>query len=92
MLRFKMKAATEPIHEIFRIFIDENLKWGDHVSHVLKKVSSGLSILKMSKELFISTNSKNLIQLFDRDPFPLWQHYLVNCGGTFLTRLHKLQN
>ena len=30
-------------------FIDENLDWGDHVSRVLKKVSSGLSLLKMSK-------------------------------------------
>ena len=27
----------------------ENLDWGDHVSHVLKKVSSGQSVLKMSK-------------------------------------------
>ena len=30
-------------------FMDENLDWGDHVSHVLKKVSSSPSILKMSK-------------------------------------------
>ena len=27
-------------------FIDENLDWGYHVSHVLKKVSSGLSVLE----------------------------------------------
>ena len=38
-----------PFVKSLGIFIDENLDWGDHVSHVLKKVSSGLSILKMSK-------------------------------------------
>ena len=40
------------------------------------KFFSGLSILKMSKNYFTSRNSKNLIQLFDRDPFPLWQYHL----------------
>ena len=38
-----------PFVKSLGFFIDENLDWGDHVSHLLKKVSSGLSILKMSK-------------------------------------------
>ena len=38
-----------PFVKSLGFFMDENLDWVDHVSHVLKKVSSGLSILKMSK-------------------------------------------
>ena len=38
-----------PFVKSLGFFIDDNLDWGDHVSHVLKKVSSGLSIPKMSK-------------------------------------------
>ena len=35
--------------KLLGFFTDENLDWRDHVSYILKKVSSGLSILKMSK-------------------------------------------
>ena len=34
---------TAPFVKSLGFFIDENLDWGDHVSYVLKKVSSGLS-------------------------------------------------
>ena len=81
-----------PFVKSLGFFIDENLDWGDHVSHVLKKVSSGLSILKMSKNylpqgtLKISYNS--LIETHFRYGNIIWG----NCGETFLTRLQKLQN
>ena len=54
-----------PLTKSLGFFIDENLNWGDHVSHVLKKVSLGLSIFKMSKNYLpqgtrkISYNSLN---------------------------------
>ena len=72
-------------------FIDENRDWGDHVSHVLKKVSSGLSILKMSKNYLPQGTLKilynSLIETHFRHGNIIWG----NCGETFLTRLQKLQ-
>ena len=59
----KCKHLKSTICEIFRIFMDQNFDWGHHVSHVLKKVTSGLSILEYEQELFTSGNSKNLIKL-----------------------------
>ena len=47
VLRFIVKASTELLlWNIWRCFIDQNFDWGYHVSHGLKNVSSGLSILE----------------------------------------------
>ena len=81
-----------PLVNSLGFFIDENLDWGDHVSHVLKKVSSGLSILKMSKNYLPQGTLKilynSLIETHFRHGNIIWG----NCGDTFLARLQKLQN
>ena len=52
-----------PFVKSLGLFIDKNLDWGDHASHVLKKVSSGLSILKMSKNYFLKELQKSYTTL-----------------------------
>ena len=81
---------TAPFVKYLGFFTDENLYWGDRISHVLQKVSSGLSILEYEKELLTPGNSKNLIQLFDRDPFPLWQYYLGELRGDIFNKASEI--
>ena len=77
-------------------FIDENLDRGDHVCHVLKNVSSGLSILKMSKSYLpqgtpegtVKPSYNSLIETHFCYGNIIWE----NCGETFLTRFQRLQN
>ena len=87
--RLKVRA---PFVKSLGFFIDENLDWGDYISHVLKKVSSGLSILKMSKNYLPQGTLKilynSLIETHFRHGNIIWG----NCRETFLTRLQKLQN
>ena len=64
-----------PFLKSLGLFIDENLDWENHVSDVLKKVSSGLLILKMSKN-YLPQGTLKILYNFNRDPFPLWQYYL----------------
>ena len=81
-----------PFVKSLGFFIDENLDWGDHVSHVLKKVSSGLSILKMSKNYFPQETLKIIYNSLIETHFHYGNIIWGNCGETFLTRLQKLQN
>ena len=81
-----------PFVKSLGFFIDENLDGGDHVSHVFKKVSSGLSILKMSKNYLPQGTLKILYNSLIETHFRYGNIILGNCGETFLTRLQKLQN
>ena len=81
-----------PFVKSLGFFIDENLDWGDHVSHVLKKVSSGLSILKMSKNYLPQGTLKILYNSLIETHFYFGNIIWGNCGETFLIRLQKLQN
>ena len=74
------------------LFMDEILDWGDHVSHILKKVSSGLSILKMSKNYLPQETLKILYNSLIETHFRYGNIIWGNCWETFLTRLQKLQN
>ena len=73
-------------------FIYENLDLGNHVSRVLKKVSSGLSILKMSKTYLPQGTLKILYNSLIETHFRYGNIIWGNCGETFLARLQKLQN
>ena len=64
-------------------FTDENLDWGDHVSNVLKKVSSGLTIVTMSKNYLPRVTLKILYNSL------IETHFGYYLG---LTSLQKLQN
>ena len=81
-----------PFVKSLGIFIDENLDWGDHVSHVLKKVSSGLSILKVSKNYLPQGTLRILYNSLIESHFRYVNIIWGNCGEIFLTRLQKLQN
>ena len=81
-----------PFVKSLKFFIDENLDWGYHVSHVLKDVSSGLSILKLSKNYLPQGTLKILCNSLIETHFRYGNIIWGNCGETFLTRLQKLQN
>ena len=80
-----------PFVKFLGFFTDENLDWGDNVSHVLKKVSSGLSILKMSKNYLPQRTLRILYNFLIETHFRYGNIIWGNCGETFLTRLQKLQ-
>ena len=73
-------------------FMDENLDWEDNVSHVLKKVSSGLSILKMSTNYLPQGTLKILYNSLIEAHFSYGKIIWGNCGETFIARLQRLQN
>ena len=74
---------TAPFVKSLGFFIDENLDWRNHVSHVLKKVSSGLSILKMSKNYLPQGTLKILYNSLIETHFRYGNIIWGNCGETF---------
>ena len=63
-------------------FMDENLDWGDHVGHILKNVSSGLSILKMNKNYLPQGTLKILYNSLIKTHFRYGDIIWGNCRET----------
>ena len=58
----------DPFVKSLGFYVDGNLDWGKHVHHVIEKVSSGIAILKSSRNYLLqrTLNSKLYMSLIDR--------------------------
>ena len=81
-----------PYAKSLGFYIDQQLDWEDHVTHVVKKCNSGLSALRNSRG---SLPKEALLAIY-RSLIESHLHYGIsvwgNCGDSLLTRLQKIQN
>ena len=78
--------------ECLGVLLDEKLKWDKHIDKILKKVGSGIAMLRRAKK-FIPTSSLQMIYNALIQPYfdycsPLWDI----CGKHLLDKLQKFQN
>ena len=78
--------------ECLGVLLDEKLKWDKHIDKILKKVGSGIAMLRRAKK-FIPTSSPQMIYNALIQPYfdycsPLWDI----CGKHMLDKLQKFQN
>ena len=78
--------------ECLVVLLDEKLKWDKHIEKILKKVGSGIAMLRRAKK-FIPTSSLQMIYNALIQPYfdycsPLWDI----CGKHLLDELQKYQN
>ena len=77
--------------ECLGVLLDEKLKWDKHIDKILKKVGSGIAMLRRAKK-FIPTSSLQMIYALIQPYFdycsPLWDI----CGKHLLDKLQKFQN
>ena len=81
-----------PYAKSLGFYIDQQLDWEDHVTHIVKKCSSGLSALRNSrrslpKEALLAIYH-SLIESYLPYGISIWG----NCGDTLITRLQKIPN
>ena len=81
-----------PYAKSLRIYIDQQLDWEDHVTHIIKKYNSSFSALRSSRG---SLPKEALLAIY-RSLIESQLHYAIsvwcNWGDTLLTRLQKMQN
>ena len=73
--------------EFLRIFLDENLTWKLHISHICKKISKSAGIIFRSR-FYLSTKTKLLLY------YSLIYPYLTYCNltwsSTYVTNLNRI--
>ena len=71
--------------------IDQNLKWGDHISHIKKKVAKGLGIISKAKKYL---NTGSLRTLYYSFVYPYFDYCIEVWGSaakSFIEPLFRLQ-
>ena len=77
--------------ECLGVLLDENLKWDKQIEKVLKKVGSGIAILRRAKH-FIPVSSLQMIYNALIQPHFGYYSPLITCGTQLLDKLQIFQN
>lgn len=69
------------------VYIDDNLNWNDHITHVMDKISRAVGILNKARKLL---PTKALKTLYCSLVLPYLQYCNIVWGSNYYARLHRL--
>ena len=78
--------------KILGVTVDENLSWHEHISNTVKKVKSGLSVLRQIRDFVPVDALKKVYYAVIQPHFDYCSSVWDNCNKGFKQKLQKLQN